>query len=49
MSTCAYCGRERKRKYMIESRIMRGKVVCKSDVTTCLRLRAGAVFERNER
>lgn len=51
--TCAYCGRERKRKDMIPSMFqtgyLRGRFVCKSDVTTCLRLRAGAVWERNER
>lgn len=49
LTTCAYCGRERKRKYMIQSLIYRGQMICKSDVTTCLRIRAGAIQEKNAR
>lgn len=51
--TCAYCGRERPLKHMIPSQFKTGYLrhayVCKSDMTTCLRIRAGAVFERNAR
>lgn len=49
MATCYYCGRERKRKDLIPSLIYRGHMICRSKVTDCLRIRAGAVMERNER
>jgi hypothetical protein len=47
--TCAYCGRQRPLKKMVESQILRGKMICRQGVTDCLRIRAGAVFARNER
>lgn len=52
--TCAYCGRERKAKHMTQSQFkvgfLRGAYICKSDMTTCMRIRTGgAVWERNDR
>jgi len=45
--TCFYCGRERPARMMTSSMIYRGKMICSSDVTTCLKLRAGTIHERN--
>jgi hypothetical protein len=45
--TCFYCGRERSSKVMVNSEIYRGKMICRQDVTTCLKLRAGTIHARN--
>lgn len=50
MTTCHYCGRSLPRKEMIESRIYRGKWICRIDITACMRIRTGgAVWARNDR
>lgn len=46
-TACAYCGRERPSSKMTPSLIMRGKMICRQDVTTCLKLRAGTINPRN--
>jgi hypothetical protein len=50
---CAYCGRERPLKDMIPSQFKTGYLrhayVCKSDVTTCLRIRTGGAIQAQNR
>lgn len=45
--TCAYCGRQRPVSKMTESMLMRGKLICRSEVTICLKIRAGTIHDRN--